>query len=266
MWLCSSYFFRRRLLRLRAVVRRVDERLLQQVLNAPVFEIADRDDHEVRRDVRLREVFLQRLLVEGADALRGAEDRPAERMVVPEALGENLVDQIVGRVLDHLDLFEDHLLFALDVFFREQRVADQVREDLDRERQVLVEHLGVVAGVFLRRERVDLAADRIDLLRDLLGVARRRALEEHVLDEVRDAGVIGRLVARAARQPDADGDRPHVRHPLGGETDTVGKHGSTDIGCGHVGILPRLSDYGRGNYPKIISDQRRRRRRLLRLH
>jgi hypothetical protein len=50
-----------------------------------------------------------------------------------------------------------------------------------------------------------------------------------VFDEVGDAGMLGGLVPRATRQPDADGDRPYVRHPLGGETDTVGKHGSADI-------------------------------------
>ena len=76
------------------------------------------------------------------------------------------MDQIVGRVLDHLDLFEDHLLLALDVLVREERIADQVGEDVDRERQVLVEDLEVVAGVFLGREGVDLPADGIDLLRD----------------------------------------------------------------------------------------------------
>ena len=38
-----------------------------------------------------------------------------------------------------------------------------------RQRQVLVEHLDVVAGVFLGRERVELAADRIDRLGDVLG-------------------------------------------------------------------------------------------------
>ena len=39
-------------------------------------------------------------------------------MALPEALGEQLVDEVVGRVLDHLDLFEDHLLLALDVVVR----------------------------------------------------------------------------------------------------------------------------------------------------
>ena len=95
-------------------------------------------------------------------------------MILPEALREELVDEIVGRVLDHLDLFEDDLLLALDVLGAERRVADDVGEDVDRERQVLVEHLDVVARVFLRGERVELAADRIDRLRDVFGRARRR--------------------------------------------------------------------------------------------
>ena len=178
MWLCSSSFLRTWITGATTgadcsasgpVVRRVLERALEQFLHAPVFEIADGDDDEVRRDVGLREICLQRLLVERADALRRAEDRTAERMVAPEAFREDLVDQIVGRVLDHLDLFEDHLLLALDVFFGEQRIADQIGEDVDGERQMLVEHLEVIAGVFLRRERVDLPADRIHLLRDFFG-------------------------------------------------------------------------------------------------
>ena len=50
-------------------------------------------------------------------------------------------------------------------------------EDVDGQRQVLVEHLDVVAGVFLRREGVDLPADRIDRLGDVLGAARRVPLK-----------------------------------------------------------------------------------------
>ena len=50
---------------------------------------------------------------------------------------------------------------------------------------------------------------------------RGRALEEHVLDEVRDAAALGRFVARPARQPDADADRADLRHRLGEETKAV---------------------------------------------
>ena len=102
-------------------------------------------------------------------------------------------------------------------------------EDVDRERQVLVEHLDVVARVFLGGERVELAADRVDRLRDVLGrCGVAGALEEHVLDEVRDAAALGRFVARPARQPDADADRADLRHPLGENAEAVIENVSDD--------------------------------------
>ena len=69
----------------------------------------------------------------------------------------------------------------------EERVLDDVAEDLDGERQVLVEHLEVERGVLLGGEGVHVAADRVDLGRDPLRRAVLGALEHHVLDEVADA-------------------------------------------------------------------------------
>ena len=95
-------------------------------------------------------------------------------MIFPESLSEELVDEVVGGVLDHLDLFDDDLLLALDVVGTEGGIANDVGEDVERQRQMLVEHLDVVAGVFLRGERVELAADRIDGLGDVFGSAAAR--------------------------------------------------------------------------------------------
>ena len=149
-------------------------------------------------------------------------------MVFPESLREQLVHEVVGRVLDHLDFFDDDLLLALDVVGAERRIADDVRQDVDGERQVLVEHLDVIAGVFLRGERVELAADGVDRLGDVFGGARAGALEQHVLDEMRDAAALGRFVARSAGQPDADADRTDLRHPLGENAKAVIENVSDD--------------------------------------
>ena len=112
----------------------------------------------------------------------------------------------------------------------EVRVHHDVGEEVDRRRQVLVEDLDVVAGVFLRRERVELAADGVDRLGDVLGGARAGALEEHVLDEMGDAAAVDGLVPRPARQPDAEADGPDVRHRLGDEAET----GIQDLACDHA--------------------------------
>ena len=83
-----------------------------------MVHVPDRRDDQVRCGIGATEVTTQPLRVQRFDGLLGAENRPAQRMVSPETLGEQFVDQVVGRVLDHLDLFEDHLLLALDVIRR----------------------------------------------------------------------------------------------------------------------------------------------------
>ena len=186
-----------------------------------VLEIADRRHDQVARRIGVREVRAQQVGVERLDGFAGAENRTAERVILPEPLREELVDEIVRRVLDHLDLFDDDFLFALEVVDAERRVADDVGEDVDGEREMLVEDLDVVARVFLRGERVELAADRIDRLRDVFRRPAGRPLEEHVLDEMGDAAALGGFVARSARQPHADADRTNLRHPLGEKTKTV---------------------------------------------
>ena len=228
-----------------------------------MLDVADRRDDQVRRAVDAREIAAEPILRQRFDRFLRAENRPAERMTLPEALGEQLVDQVVRRVLDHLDLFEDDLLLALDVVRAERRVHDDVGEDVDGERQMLVEHLDVVARVLLRRERVHLTADRVDRLRDVLGAAGGRPLEEHVLDKVGDAALLLRLVARAAREPDADADGAHVRHPLRKETETIREHVADDRWLRHgmrfretaaAGPLPvtmRRLSFGR----KLLTDR-----------
>ena len=194
------------------------ERLLERGAQLRVLEIAGGGNNDVLGGIGAAEMVAQPLLRERLDALLRPENRPPERVPFPERLRENLVHEIVGRVLDHLDFFEDDFLLALDVDVVEGGTQDDVGQDVDRDRHVLVEHLHVVARVFLGGERVELAADRIDRLRDVLGRARSGALEQHVLDEMSDAALFVRLVARAARQPDAEADRPHVAHRFSDET------------------------------------------------
>ena len=159
----------------------------------------------------------------------GAEDRLAERMVFPEVLRENFVDEIIGIVLVHLDLFEDDAAFAGDVFGGECRMKNQVGENLKRDRNIFVQHLDVEADALLGGEGVHVAADGIDLAGDLLGGAVLGALEDHVLDEVGDAVRLRSLVARAGLEPNTDGSRADVLHLLGDDGEAVRQHLTTNI-------------------------------------
>ena len=81
----------------------------------------------------------------GLDRVGGAEDGPAERMVRPERLGEEVVDDLLGRVLVHVDLLEDHLPLRVEVGGSEPRVLEHVGEVVDGQLQVAVEDPRVVA-------------------------------------------------------------------------------------------------------------------------
>ena len=79
---------------------------------------------------------------------------------------------------------------------------------------LLVGHARVDDGVLARGGGVQLAAEAVEGLGDLLRAVAGRALEEQVLDEVRDARLRVGLVAGARADPEADRDRAHVREAL----------------------------------------------------
>src|SRR5581483_370941 len=165
----------------------------------------------------------QQLAVDRVDSGDLTEDRQCQRMALPELEVEEVVDEVVGRVLGLRDLLEHDLALAVDFGGVEDRVEEEAGEQLGCHREVLAEHLGVVAGVLLAGERVEHAADRVDFLGDLCRGARARALEEQVFDEVGDP-VLGRdFVARAVLYPDAEGGRDHRGHRLAQHAQAVGQ-------------------------------------------
>ena len=76
---------------------------------------------------------------------------------------------------------------------------EDVAEHVEGEVDILAEHARRVVGEFGRGRGVDLAADILDVLGDLARRAAARALEGHVLDEMREAVLVGR--ARGASRP-----------------------------------------------------------------
>ena len=101
-------------------------------------------------------------------------------------------------------------------------MAQHVDEDVERDLAVFPRAPDVVPGVLLAREGVELAADAVDLVTDVpRGGPLLRALEEHVLGEVRDPAGLGGLVARAGGEHDETGDRLGVIHRRGQEPEAV---------------------------------------------
>jgi hypothetical protein len=182
---------------------------------------ADADDHPLRL-VPVIEVGVERVLRRAANRLLAADDVPAERLVAVQELLVHAADEVARRVEVHVHLLDDHALLALDLVRRELRVAQHVDEDVERHVARFRSALDVVAGVLLAGEGVELAPDRVDLLRDVArGRAPLRALEEHVLGEVRDAVRGLGLVARAGGEHDRAGHRLRRLHRRGQNAQAV---------------------------------------------
>jgi hypothetical protein len=134
-------------------------------------------------------------------------------VVSEDCARDEVEDELLRRVLHHRDLLEDHL--ALGVEVGEAGREDHVGHDVERLLEVLVEHPSVDDRVVAGGRSVQLAAERVEDLRDLERRVGAGALEEQVLEEVAHAGVRVVLVPGAGADPEPDRGRPHGRQRLG---------------------------------------------------
>jgi hypothetical protein len=136
---------------------------------------------------------------ERAQPLLASDPPAADPMAIVQQLVQCLRRDGAGIVRLPLRFLDDHLELAAQLFAVDQR--SRVRVCLDFE--AMLKRRGredrVVARVIVDRPGIQVAAQRLGLLRDLADAARGRALEEHVLEHVGDADhVIGFVeVARA---------------------------------------------------------------------
>ena len=149
-------------------------------------------------------------------------------MAAEDGLRRDVVDEIVRRVLDHRDLLEHDL--ALRVELVERRPVHHVRHDVERGLQPVVGDARVDDGRLPRRRGVQLSAELVEDLGDLLGGVARRALEQQVLDEVGDARARVRLVPRACSDPEPECDRADSRNVLGDDALARGELGQLVLG------------------------------------
>src|SRR5438132_876838 len=144
-------------------------------------------------------------------------------MIFEETLGEDLMDEIVRIIFIHLYLFEDHSFFAIDVFWLEERIQDDVAEYIHCDWKMFVENLRVETDGLFASECVHVAADGVHLAGDVECAAVSRPLEDHMFHKVRDAVHFRMLMAGAGLDPYPNGHRTDVFHALSQNGETVGK-------------------------------------------
>ena len=175
-------------------------------------DVAGDDEDHVAWHVEGAEEVEQVLAFDIAQDLVGS-DPPALDPVLREGGREHPLQRQRRRVVELAVRLLDHdLRFALELLGVEERVGDRVGHDLEGSREPLGRHDEVVVGRVVDRAGVGVAADGRELLADLFRAGKLlRALEEHVLEQVRHAGDLVRLVEVARLHPGVDRDHPGSR-------------------------------------------------------
>src|SRR4051794_21895278 len=94
---------------------------------------------------------------------------------------------------------------------------------------MLIQYFGVEADQFLTGECVQAPSYRIDGARDVLRGAVFSSLEQHVLNEMRNAIFGAMLYPRATADPNAQRDGPNVGHCFRNYPDAVGQRGALNF-------------------------------------
>ena len=204
------------------------EVLAHQLHHVVVVDVAGhRDDHPLGRVAPLMK-RMQLGARHRRHRLHAADHRATHRVITEQRRQELVGQRVFGVVVAHRDLLEDDVAFQLDIARGATPVEHHVTDQVDRQREVAVEHVRVVAGVLLGGERVQLAADRVHRLRDVDSGARRGRLEQQVFQEVRGTGHGGTFVARSDAYPHADRGRAHPGQVFGDHPQPAGQCGAPE--------------------------------------
>lgn len=124
-------------------------------------------------------------LVDGVDSLLGAENGVAESLALESNGVEVVEDNLLELLVDLLLLTENDIALALDGGLLKLGVLENVGDDVDDGRDILVECLGVVNGLLTRSVGVQVGAEVLNLELELLLGAGLGTLECKVLSSAK---------------------------------------------------------------------------------
>ena len=128
-----------------------------------------------------------------------------------------------GIVVVETHFLEHNLLLGLEEIGLQAGVHADVHEHLDARHDLARRQDRVIEGVVPRRPGVDTSADSLDLALDEPCRARRRTLEEHVLEIVGQPQLARALVPRARLHPELQRDDVAGAMLLDDHRDAVGE-------------------------------------------
>ena len=156
-------------------------------------------------------------------------------MIGEKCFLKELLDVRLRLILIHLDLFDDHGAFTIEVILFDRGVDVHVGQHINGLLHEFVGDACIVAGAFFLRKSIEISASALNRLRDLQRGTARGSLEEHVLQKMADTGLRSRLVASTGTRPDTDRDTLSISDSRGDNRDPVFQH--RNVYVFHKGLL-----------------------------
>ena len=145
-----------------------------------------------------------------------------QHMVTQDRFHDAFVSNIAGVVIGHGQLFQNDCSFDVKLGCVQNRIRNHVRQHINGHTQVVILHLGVVAGVLFGGHRIVLATNLIKGDGNIKGRALRGTFEEKVFEKV--GRTVGDLVfiSGANSNPETDGGRESSGYFFSKDANTTG--------------------------------------------
>jgi hypothetical protein len=124
------------------------------------------------------------LVIERRYSFSRALDRTSQRLIRKVRSVKELAEELIGRVLDHLHLFEDDFLFPFQVFLLKTRVRNQIGQYIDGLWQRVIRNLYCKTRHLMGRIGIEIAPQAVSFNSNIPRAPVPGALENRVLDEV----------------------------------------------------------------------------------
>ena len=184
-------------------LRHAAEILLHELLGLRRLEVADQRQRGVLRDVERRVEIADVLDRRGLQVGHAADRRMLVRVHLEGIVVDDLVQLPVRLVVDpHPALFLHHLAFVGEGRFTDAQRGHAIRFEPQRQREILRRHRLPEHRFVVGRVGVGLAADRGNERGVRFGLDVLRALEHHVLEEMREPRASRPLVLRTDVVPE----------------------------------------------------------------
>ena len=205
------------------------QKTLYELHELIVFHIPGGNDDEVRRLEYPTVILLRRGVIECTNCFHSTRDRKTERMRGKVRTTKDLAKELLGRVVGHLQLLDDHALLALHFLLVELRIAEHIGEKVECVFKLVVDHLDRESGFFMRRECFERTAESILLDGDVECGSFLSPFKDSVFDEVSDTVEFIRLVSRTDAEKDSARNGSHAGHSVGEDDKTVFETGFVDV-------------------------------------